>query len=232
MNTFREENTAVDAFSRNINTEINTEKCLFLQELVALDETEISTDKRKDKTWQEIIKYLENRSENQKPKLPAKYKIEESELVNNLLYRTTELKHKDTIREKAKQVIIPETLVSEILLQFIHNSPSSSHPGKEKSYNQPQLKCFWISMRKDIFTHVDNCQICAETKSNTRSPPPMLTYPIPQKPWERIHIDTLELPMSENGYKYLFIAIDYFSRYCVLKPHSKQKSRNKCFNNT
>ena len=52
----------------------------------------------------------------------------------------------------------------------------------------------------------------------------MISYPIPQKPWERVHIDTLELPMSENGYKYLFVAIDYFSRYCILKPMINKKA--------
>ncbi len=49
-------NIAADDLCRNSNTKINTEKCLSLQELVALDETQISTDQRKDKTWQEIIK--------------------------------------------------------------------------------------------------------------------------------------------------------------------------------
>ncbi len=51
----------------------------------------------------------------------------------------------------------------------------------------------------------------------------MLTYPIPHNPWERIQIDTLELPLSENGYKHLFVAINYFSRYCILKPIVNEK---------
>ncbi len=52
----------------------------------------------------------------------------------------------------------------------------------------------------------------------------MLTYPIPQKPFERVHIDTLELPLSVNGYKYLFVAIDYFSRFCILQPIENKKA--------
>ncbi len=73
-------------------------------------------------------------------------------------------------------------------------------------------------MRKDIYTYVDNCHTCARIKGNTQSPAPMLTYPVPQKPWRRVHIDTLELPMSKNGFKYLFVAIDYFIRCCILQP--------------
>ena len=52
----------------------------------------------------------------------------------------------------------------------------------------------------------------------------MLSYPVQQKPWERVHIDTLELPMSENGYKYLLVAIDYPSRYCILKQIPNEKA--------
>ncbi len=40
---------------------------------------------------------------------------------------------------------------------------------------------------------------------------------------ELFHIDTLELPMSENESKYLFVAIDYSSRFCILHPMSNKK---------
>ncbi len=35
-------------------------------------------------------------------------------------------------------------------------------------------------------------------KGHTHAPAFMLKYPIPQKPWERVHLDTLELPLSET----------------------------------
>ncbi len=46
----------------------------------------------------------------------------------------------------------------------------------------------------------------------------MLNYPVPDGPWNKVHIGTLELPVSENGFKYLFVAIYYFSRFCILQP--------------
>ncbi len=120
-------------------------------------------------------------------------------------------------RRKVKQLVIPKTIVSYVL-KIVHDSAHSSHPGKDKTYKQAQLKYYWPCMRKDIYTYVDNCHTCARIKGNTLSPAAMLTYPVPRKPWQRVHIDTLELPMSENGFKYLFVAIDYFSRYCILQP--------------
>ncbi len=52
----------------------------------------------------------------------------------------------------------------------------------------------------------------------------MLDYPLPEKPWERIHLDTLEQPLSENEFKYLLVIIDYFSRYCILQPIQNKKA--------
>ncbi len=52
----------------------------------------------------------------------------------------------------------------------------------------------------------------------------MLSYPISEQPWERVHIDALELPMSDNGYKCLFVAKDYFSRFCLLQPTTNKKA--------
>ncbi len=64
-------------------------------------------------------------------------------------------------------------------------------------------------------------------KGHTRAPAPMLNYPIPEKKkntWERIHLDTLELPLSENGFKYLLVIIDYSSRFCILQPIRNKKA--------
>ncbi len=147
-------------------------------------------------------------------KLPAKLKLEDFKISNNLLYRVTEFNNKDLSHKKVRQLVIPQKIVPDVL-KVIHDSSISSHPGKTKMYKQAPLKYFWI-MRKDIYIHVDNCKKCAEIKGNTHSPTPVLSYPIPSELWERVHIDTLELPVSENGFKYLFVAVDYFSRFCIL----------------
>ncbi len=134
-----------------------------------------------------------------------------------MLYRNTEITGKGVSRGKVKQLVIPKELVPNIL-HIIHDCAISSHPGKEKAYRQAQLKFYWTDMRKQIYNHIDNCNVCAETKGHTRAAAPMLNYPIPEKPWERIHLDTLELPLSENGFKYLLVIIDYFSRFCIMHP--------------
>ncbi len=51
---------------------------------------------------------------------------------------------------------------------FIHDCATSSHPGKEKAYKQAQLKYYWTDMRKQIYSHIDNCNICAKVKEVER----------------------------------------------------------------
>ncbi len=55
-------NTAADALSRNIDsdTEENCTTVCSIVELTTLDETQVSTEQRKDDKWRNIIRYLGN----------------------------------------------------------------------------------------------------------------------------------------------------------------------------
>ncbi len=205
-----------DTLSRNISSHEDTEMPVCnVSELITLEDVTICEEQRKDELWKAVIEYLENPVEGRKPKLPGKLTTEEFEIRNNLLFRKARLNQRDLSREEVRQLVIPHSMVPDVI-KILHDSAPSSHPGKDKTHKQAQIKYFWPHMRKNIYTHVDNCQTCAEIKGNTKSPAPMLTYPIPEKPWERVHI--------ENGFKYLFVAIDYFSRFCILQPMENKRA--------
>ncbi len=98
--------------SRNITSEadpyISSTVC-HVQELIVLEDDEISNEQRKVEVWKKQINYLENKTPDLEiPKLFAKLKLEEFEICNNLLYRVTELNNKDLSRKKVKQLVIPE----------------------------------------------------------------------------------------------------------------------------
>ncbi len=144
-----------------------------VQELKALNEEEVRNAQMEEKFSREIIRYLENSQVVVDiSKLPARHKIHEFVVSCNLLYRVTELNSKELSRKRVKQLVVPQQLVPEIP-KILHYSPESSHPGKEKTYKQAQIKYFWIHTRKDIHNYVDNCQKCAETKCSTHSTAPM-----------------------------------------------------------
>ncbi len=70
---------------------------------------------------------------------------------NGLLSRNAEITCKEVSREKVKQLVIPRKLVP-VVLNFIHDCATSSHPGKQKAYRQAQLKYYWSDLRKNTYT--------------------------------------------------------------------------------
>ena len=73
-------------------------------------------------------------------------------------------------------------------------------------------------MRLDTEAYVSNCVKCAQHKGTGPRPAPILEYPPPERPWDVVAIDLLQLPTSHQGSKYLLVCVDHFSRYVVLAP--------------
>ncbi len=161
-------NTAADALSRNIASPGTNSPVYCLQDLTTLDNELLYTEQRKDNTWKQIIEHLEGKTQRNTHKIPRKYKLSEFKQHNGLLYRHTEIACKGVSHGKVKQLVIPKELVPTVL-HIIHDCATSSHPGKEKAYKQAQLQYYWADMRKQIYNHIDNCNVCAEVKGHTLS---------------------------------------------------------------
>ncbi len=64
-----------------------------------------------------------------------------------------------------------------------------------------------------------NCAIAyAQHEGTVPRPVPILEYPPPDRPWDVVSIDLLQLPASHQGFKYLLVCVDYLSRYIILAP--------------
>ena len=65
--------------------------------------------------------------------------------------------------------------------------------------------------------YVNACPTCQINKGLVASTLPVLQYPIPTWPWERVHVDLIgPLSLSLEGNRYILACIDAFSRYCEL----------------
>ncbi len=80
-------------------------------------------------------------------------------------------------------------------------------------------------MRVDIDSHVCKCVKCAQNKGTVPRLAPILEYPPPDRPWDVVLIDLLQLPASNQGSKYFLVCVDHLSRCIVLAP-IKDKSAN------
>ncbi len=131
------------------------------------------------------------------------------------MVRHTVLQGKDEPKREVTQVVITASLADHILYR-IHDSPEVGDPGKERCLNQSRLSYYWPRMRIDIHEHIDVCQSCAEHNPIPLRKAPILSYLIPNAPWDAVAIDILKLPRTESGNEYLLVMMDHFSRFCIL----------------
>ncbi len=67
---------------------------------------------------------------------------------------------------------------------------------------------------------------CAQHKGTVPRSGPILEYPLPNRPWDVVSIDLLQLPASYQGSKYLLVCVDHLSRYVVLAPLKDKSAKS------
>ena len=218
-------NTVADALSRNfapvaLITPQTLPTVAPSQTLPTLEEIKVL--QRADQFCSSIIYYLESGDSSSLPKLQIS--PDSFVLKDDILYKASNVTEDDSLFH-VFQLVIPKDLVPTILYH-IHDSPLAGHPGKDRSFKKAQRAYYWQSMRKDITTHCLLCPSCAEHRPSRHYESPSLAYPIPHAPWDSLSVDVLKLPMTENGFQYLLVCIDSFSRYSILVPLKDKSARS------
>lgn len=123
------------------------------------------------------------------------------------------------------QVILPLSQRREVL-RVSHDNRSGGHLGIKKTLQRIRQRYYWPGQRKDIKIYVTGCEKCMKRKG-----------PIPNKkapmqlhqsgyPMERLAIDILgELPLTENGNRYIVVIADYFTKWTECFPMPNMEAR-------
>ncbi|KAL0177254.1 hypothetical protein M9458_026148, partial [Cirrhinus mrigala] len=116
---------------------------------------------------------------------------------------------------------VPETH-REQLLQQVHSTPSSGHPGITATLHLLKNRFWWPTINQDTQAFVKNCTVCNTCKPSRQLPAGLLQpLPIPQRPWSHIAIDFVtDLPNSQ-GKTTILTVVDRFSKSCRLIPLPK-----------
>ena len=201
-------NKVPDALSRCFTIEIEA--------LDVLDPETLREEQMKEPALGKIITYLKKGG----PTPPrSRYPTKELFLEDDLLFRKSQPRgNKDRQTRSYKQLVIPESLVR-LVLQLLHESPDAAHAGIDKAVKTARTRYYFPAMEKKIADHVRRCQKCPYYKDSTRAPSPALTYDVPDRPWVRVHCDTLSgFTTTARMNRYLVVFIDAFSRWCELVP--------------
>lgn len=110
------------------------------------------------------------------------------------------------------RLYVPTEHVPE-LLGHVHNQPSCSHPGINRSLELLQRWYYWPSMKEDIRRFNANCHRCHRAKASNDTKHGLL-HPnsIPEQRWKDIALDFITgLPKSEN-YDAILTVVDRLSK--------------------
>jgi hypothetical protein len=127
--------------------------------------------------------------------------------------RKDELSIEDGCVLWGRRVIIPSVLQERVLLEM-----HDGHPGMVKMKALARSFVWWPGLDADIEDVVRKCSPCAAVQ-NPHKKVPLLLWPWTTEPWQRIHLDFLEV----KGQMF-FLVIDVHSKWLEVFPMSTTTS--------
>ncbi|KAK3516101.1 hypothetical protein QTP70_005391 [Hemibagrus guttatus] len=104
-------------------------------------------------------------------------------------------------------------------MQWVHEAPSSGHPGIHRSTQRARCRFCWPSLGMDLEGYVQACPTCAQSRASRQVPEGLLEpLPTPQFLWSHLSVDFLtDLPDS-GEFTMVMVVVDRFSKGCKLIP--------------
>jgi len=113
-------------------------------------------------------------------------------------------------------VLLPLSL-REPLMRFIHDE--NAHPGSTRLLASCQIKYWWRGMTTYVNEYASKCQHCKKRNlSHKVSLPPLQKYPGVSRPFQRCHIDLIELPLTPSKYRYTLVVKCALTKWIEMIP--------------
>lgn len=154
--------------------------------------------------------------------------------LNDLLFNyCTEEEFKDSCNKILKNlrisivkpaIIINDEQAKVELLKKYHDDPLyGGHCGRNRLYAQLRSKYYWRDMAKYVASFVRNCKQCQLNKPRNKNTETLLKTNTPQKPFDRVVIDTIgPFVRSANNNQYAITMMCDLTKYLVTAPtHDK-----------
>lgn len=96
--------------------------------------------------------------------------------------------------------------------QMYHNHPLGGHYAFQNTYLKIAKKYYWEGMIKDIREWVSSCTRCQQKGKEIELEKPHVV-PVPLEPFQQVAMDIKHVQTSRGGYRYIIVAINYFSKW-------------------
>jgi len=123
-------------------------------------------------------------------------------------------------------VLLLPTKSHNLALSIAHDSRIGGHRNHLMTQERLQTAFWWPFMSWDIQNYIKNCHLC-QIKNNPHSKAsttaPLHPLQIPQRFNDRVSMDLMGPLHSDDGYKYILLITDVFSKWAKLIPiHDKE----------
>ena len=104
--------------------------------------------------------------------------------------------------------------VNLLILDEIHKTPYSRHPGYQKTITMLRKEYFWPNMKSEVAEYIARCLDCQQVKTKHQHPAGLLQpLPIPSWKWEVISLDFITgLPRNQNQNDSIMVVVDKLSK--------------------
>jgi len=116
--------------------------------------------------------------------------------------------------------------VQKSIVQEIHESPMTGHPGRDTTLEMVQRHYWWPRLRHFVYEYVAGCATCQQNKINTHptQPPTQPIKSTAMKPFQMITQDFISgLPKTKKGHDHIMVVVDHgLTKGVVFIPCSKE----------
>jgi transposase InsO family protein len=126
---------------------------------------------------------------------------------------------KQEVLYERDSLLIPESARDIIKALLVKAHDEGGHFGADRTLARLiEARVTWFRMAHDVNTFTRSCARCQNAKDSVVKAGMMAGRPIPMIPWDVIVIDFVgPLPVSD-GYAYILVIMDMFTRFCELVP--------------
>ena len=129
----------------------------------------------------------------------------------------------DPKQDHCKRVVVLQHLRVQLLAEN-HSSMMGGHFVGRKMYGALVRHWWWSGMYSDTLRFARGCPECAVVSGGSRPHRPPL-HPIPvQRPFQIVGVDVMELPLTEDGNRYVLVFQDFLTKYPLVFPMLDQKA--------
>ena len=177
--------------------------------LVSEEETEFTRYLREEQETDPVIsRAVVEINENGRVKSGQLKQYSQMKIYSGLLYR-------------GKRIVVPKSCREDVF-DHIHRA---THSGVMRTYEDVKLRFFWTGMFLDVQNFCKCCEISLRNKRSYDRKEPLKPIKMPFNfPRALIAMDIAYLPWTSNGYRYVLIIVDLFSKFMEAIPMKNQES--------